>query len=80
LDTRFVKRKNADPEIGALIPVTDAECPYFYYQRLPFADDFRPYRFPSLAEPSRKDHMPTESQLKAAADFVDAAFVDGPIQ
>lgn len=74
-----MRRKNADPEVGALIPVTDSTSPYFYYQKLPFEDDVRPYRFPSLREPLRKEHKPTDEQLKVASDLVDSLFVKGPL-
>ena len=77
---RFVRKKDAEPEIGALVPATDTGSPYFYYHKLPFFEDTRPYRFPSLVEPLRKEHVPSEEQLKAATDLVDAAFVDGPIK
>ncbi len=46
--TKYVKRANASPLLGALIPHVEPNIECFYWIQLPFYEDIRPYAFASL--------------------------------
>ncbi len=66
---RYVKRANADPDLGVLIPVVKTSVECFYFNKLPFLDDVRNYRFGTLA-PTPADE-PTKVQRAAAAQLIE---------
>jgi ATP-dependent DNA helicase 2 subunit 2 len=64
---RFVKRKNAPPQLGILTPSIKPDYEVLYYNKLPFAEDIRQYPFASLLKnTTRKSYIPSEEQLNAA--------------
>jgi ATP-dependent DNA helicase 2 subunit 2 len=66
---RYVKRKNAAPELGFLFPKTSKLVDCCYYNRLPFAEDVRRYVFPSLSVAAK---MPSQKQLAAVQVLIDS--------
>ena len=45
---RYVKRKNAKVQLGVLLPLLKQRTHCFVYNKLPFSEDLRHFRFPSL--------------------------------
>ncbi|KAF9480417.1 SPOC domain-like protein [Pholiota conissans] len=77
---RWVSRDGMDPKMGVLMPVENPGVHYFLWCQMPFADDVRKYSFASLDHLVNKKgqvisehpYLPTEKQLAAMDDFVDA--------
>jgi ATP-dependent DNA helicase 2 subunit 2 len=77
---RYIGRDGADPKMVVLAPsnVGDIDC--LLMVRMPFADDVRKYTFASLDVLVNKKgervvehpYIPTEEQVEAMDDFVDA--------
>ena len=68
---RYVKRDRGSLEYGALFPHlgVDDTCG-FYYVRLPFDEDTRPYRFAAFS--STPALVPDQNELDAAERLIDA--------
>ncbi|KAF7306399.1 Ku domain-containing protein [Mycena indigotica] len=77
---RWVSKDGMDPKMGVLTPGIDDGVDYLLWSHMPFADDVRKYMFASLDKLVSKkgeiltEHpfLPTEPQLEAMDDFVDA--------
>ncbi|CAG2104843.1 unnamed protein product [Medioppia subpectinata] len=67
---RYNYRDNTNPQIGYLEPVTEEDNIFLAYHQLPFNEDIRRYRFPSLQ--SKPNTSPTESQLQAMDSLIDS--------
>jgi hypothetical protein len=70
---RFVKRKDSDPWLAALLPFPSSASALqscLMIQRLPCAEDIRDFPFPSLYD-KRYGEPNTTTQMKAVSDFVD---------
>jgi len=67
---RFVRQKNADPQIGVLFP--DLNCSYdrFVYEQLPFYEDLRSFTFPSFGN-LKQGLAPTKFQEAAAGRLIE---------
>ena len=64
---RFVRRKDADPELGVLNPHVSTEQHYLVYNKLPFSEDLRRYRFASF---SNTKLAPSPEQQALASELV----------
>uniref|UniRef100_A0A8H7Y8Y4 ATP-dependent DNA helicase II subunit 2 n=1 Tax=Psilocybe cubensis TaxID=181762 RepID=A0A8H7Y8Y4_PSICU len=77
---RFVSRDGMDPKMGVLAPILFEDVDCLLWIPTPFADDVRKYTFGSLDTLINKKgevltehpYLPTEEQLSAMDDFVDA--------
>jgi ATP-dependent DNA helicase 2 subunit 2 len=70
---RFVKRKNAPPQLGVLTPSIKTDHEVLYYNKLPFSEDIRQYAFaPLLSNTTRKSYVPSEEQLNAAEELINS--------
>ena len=70
---RYVKRKNAAPLMGHLVPAFDlnkAEDPVecLYFQQMPFDEDVREYSFNGFADDAA--FAPSDAQLLAARQLI----------
>ncbi|KAK0456861.1 SPOC domain-like protein [Armillaria borealis] len=77
---RWVTKDGMDPKMGVLSPTTFDKVDCLLWAQMPFADDVRKYTFPSLDRLVNKKgevveehpYLPTEEQLDAMDNFVDA--------
>ncbi|KAJ3980021.1 SPOC domain-like protein [Lentinula detonsa] len=77
---RWVTADGRDPKMGVMSPALFEKVHCLLWVPMPFADDVRKYTFPSLHELRNKKgeiitehaYLPTEKQLEAMDDFVDA--------
>ncbi|KAG9310306.1 SPOC domain-like protein [Chiua virens] len=77
---RMVRTEGADPKMGILAPVPETKVDQLLWAQMPFADDVRQYTFPSLTtlvsrsgvKITKHPYIPTEEQLEAMDNFVDA--------
>ncbi|KAJ3774869.1 SPOC domain-like protein [Lentinula raphanica] len=77
---RWVTGDGRDPKMGVMSPALFEKVHCLLWVPMPFADDLRKYTFPSLNELRNKKgeivtehpYLPTETQLEAMDDFVDA--------
>uniref|UniRef100_A0A1B6HY89 Ku domain-containing protein n=1 Tax=Homalodisca liturata TaxID=320908 RepID=A0A1B6HY89_9HEMI len=63
---RKVYSKNSAPKIGALIPTCEDEFYFFYYVQLPYAEDERVVKLPSLSKVQL-----SQDQLDAVGQLID---------
>jgi len=54
---RYVKRQDANPLLGILIPVVKADMEAFYFNQLPFEEDIRDFPFSGLEDVHLTDHQ-----------------------
>ncbi|KAF8139796.1 SPOC domain-like protein [Boletus edulis] len=77
---RMVRSDGADPKMGILLPIVWEKVDILLWVQMPFADDVRHYTFPSLTtlvsrsgeKITKHPYIPTEEQLEAMDNFVDA--------
>ncbi|KAK0198079.1 SPOC domain-like protein [Armillaria mellea] len=77
---RWVTKDGMDPKMGVLSPAIFDKVECLLWAQMPFADDVRKYTFPSLDRLVNKKgevitehpYLPTEEQLDAMDNFVDA--------
>ncbi|KAJ4465497.1 SPOC domain-like protein [Lentinula edodes] len=77
---RWVTGDGRDPKMGVMSPALFEKVHCLLWVPMPFADDVRKYTFPSLDELRNKKgeivsehaYLPTENQIEAMDDFVDA--------
>ncbi|KAK0232849.1 SPOC domain-like protein [Armillaria fumosa] len=77
---RWVTKDGMDPKMGVLSPTIFDKVDCLLWAQMPFADDVRKYTFPSLDHLVNKKgevvkehpYLPTEEQLDAMDNFVDA--------
>ncbi|KAG8220208.1 SPOC domain-like protein [Butyriboletus roseoflavus] len=77
---RMVSREGLDPKMGVLSPIVWPNVDVLLWVQMPFADDVRRYTFPSLTtlisrsgeKLTKHPYIPTEEQLEAMDNFVDA--------
>jgi ATP-dependent DNA helicase 2 subunit 2 len=67
---RYAYRDRSSLQIGYLQPYVEDNDVMMIYIQLPFDEDVRRYRFPSLE--GRPQYCPTEPQLQAIDDLIDA--------
>lgn len=67
---RYAYRDTTSPQIGYLSPYIEDNNLMLIYIQLPFDEDVRKYRFPPLQ--SKPQYCPTDSQLEAIDDLMDA--------
>ena len=67
---RYNWSANSNPQIGYLLPLIEDDNVIFVYTQLPFDEDVRKYRFPSLE--SKTEFLPTERQLEAIDSLIDS--------
>lgn len=74
---RFVKRNKAQPQIGVLMPHVKPQVEFFYYAKLPFLEDIRPYPFAPLHGPNlRPAYRPSPAQLDATQHLIESMDLD----
>ncbi|KAF8547086.1 SPOC domain-like protein [Imleria badia] len=77
---RMVRTEGGDPKMGILSPIVWPNVDVLLWVQMPFADDVRHYTFPSLTtlvsrsgeKITKHPYIPTEEQLEAMDNFVDA--------
>eukprot|EP01127_Copromyxa_protea_P011894 TRINITY_DN3045_c0_g1_i1.p1 TRINITY_DN3045_c0_g1~~TRINITY_DN3045_c0_g1_i1.p1 ORF type:complete len:657 (-),score=135.16 TRINITY_DN3045_c0_g1_i1:11-1981(-) len=70
---RWVKRNKGSPVLGVLTPNIKIDSEFFYFNKLPFAEDIRQYMFaPLLGEGVKKEYIPNQAQLDATEDLIRA--------
>ncbi|KAF9560191.1 SPOC domain-like protein [Agrocybe pediades] len=77
---RWVSKDGMDPKMGVLTPAKFDKVDCLLWSQMPFADDVREYSFASLdvlinkkgEEVKEHPYLPTDEQLDAMDDFVDA--------
>ncbi|KAI0668689.1 SPOC domain-like protein [Trametes maxima] len=77
---RWIKTDKGEPRMGVLAPYAFEEIDCLLWVQMPFADDVRNFTFASLQTLINKKgevvkehpYLPTDKQLDAMADFVDA--------
>eukprot|EP00011_Vannellida_sp_DIVA3-517-6-12_P007195 CAMPEP_0114621812 /NCGR_PEP_ID=MMETSP0168-20121206/9418_1 /TAXON_ID=95228 ORGANISM="Vannella sp., Strain DIVA3 517/6/12" /NCGR_SAMPLE_ID=MMETSP0168 /ASSEMBLY_ACC=CAM_ASM_000044 /LENGTH=721 /DNA_ID=CAMNT_0001833015 /DNA_START=11 /DNA_END=2176 /DNA_ORIENTATION=- len=69
---RYAKRKDS-VQLGVLTPQVKDDQEFFYYHKLPFAEDIRQYQFPPL-DPTRakQSAVPSPEQVQAAENLINA--------
>jgi len=68
------------PMLGALIPHINSKHEYFYFVRLPFLEDIRPYSFnPVTGENANAKVKPNREQLAATNKLIDAMDLEKPL-
>jgi hypothetical protein len=61
---RFVRRKDAQPEVGMLVgEVSHPKQHFLVYNKVPYTEDVRPFAFPSFETPLRKEYAPSSQQV-----------------
>lgn len=74
---RFVKRNKAQPQLGALFPHVKPYAEFFYYVKLPFLEDIRPYPFAALHGANlRPAFRPSPAQLDACERLINSLDLD----
>lgn len=69
---RYAKRKDS-VQLGVLTPQVKDDQEFFYYHKLPFAEDIRQYQFPPL-DPTRakQSAVPSPEQVQAAEELINS--------
>ena len=67
---RYCYSDSTSPQMGYLFPLIEDQTVLLVYIQLPFADDIRRHRFPSLSSDSK--HSPTCEQLKSIDNLIDS--------
>lgn len=64
--------------LGALLPQVKPKCEFFYFVRLPFLEDVRPYEFMDIFGDQNK-HKPNQQQLDATDKLIEMMDISEPL-